>query len=123
MTTETLILLPYTVYGTPSGNYDGSSDTEFYGNRQKASEYYRRGRGLQTVRFDVIDFQGNIVIQATLDEDPTQNKEWFDVYTMPTDSSAITTIFSQAINGNFTWLRARVSDFVGGTINSVQLIY
>jgi len=122
MTTEALTLIPYTVYGTPSGNYDGSS-TEFYGDRQKASEYYRRGRGLESVNFNVTNFQGTVTVQATLDADPTQDREWFDVYTLPHDSSALTTNTTQSITGNFTWIRARVSDFDSGTITSITLIY
>ena len=123
MQTQDLILLPLTVYGTPSGNYDGSSDTDFDGNRQKAVGYYRRPSGVQTVQFNVDDFDGSITIQATLDDDPTVDSEWFDVFEFPDDSSAITADIAYSIKGNFTWMRARVAGFQGGRINSIILSY
>jgi hypothetical protein len=57
------------VYGTPSGNYDGSS-LDFDGTRQKASDYYISRIGTQSVLFSVDDFIGDVVIQGTLDADP-----------------------------------------------------
>lgn len=123
MKTQDLVLLPLTIYGTPSGNYDGSSDTNFAGDRQKAVAYYRRASGTQSVLFDVNDFIGDIKIQGSLDADPTQNAEWFDVYTFPDDSAATSATVSVAITGNFAWMRATVTGFLGGTINSVLLTY
>lgn len=123
MITETLELLPLTQYGIPSGNYDGSSDTTFAGDQQKASNYYQRRIGVQSVRFVLDDFVGAITIQGTLDADPQDDSQWFDVYTFPDDSSATSANISHSITGNFTWVRARVTGFLGGTINSVTLTY
>lgn len=114
MKTQNLVLLPATTYS-------GTSDIT--GPRQKAASYYPTGTGLQSVLFDVNDFAGTIVIQATLDSDPTAESEWFDVYTFPDDSSAITAITSHAVTGNFTWIRAKVNGFTGGVINYVKLVY
>jgi hypothetical protein len=123
MKTTDLTLLPLTVYGTPSGNYDGSSDTAFAGDRQKAADYYVRRTGLQSVRFITDDFQGTIKIQASLDADPEVDTDWFDVYEFPDDSSATTANLSYSIKGNFTWIRAKVTGFVGGQITSVTVTY
>lgn len=125
MRTEDLILLPLTIYGVPSGNYDGSSDVDFSGDEKKAASYYRRisGGSTQSVRFQTDEFEGSIVIQASLDEVPTQDSDWFDVYTFPPDSSATTADLSVSITGNFAWIRADVRDFVGGTITLVTLTY
>jgi hypothetical protein len=123
MKTTDLTLLPLTVYGTPSGNYDGSSDTDFAGDRQKAADYYVRRTGLQSVRFITDDFQGTIIIQATLDADPQDDADWFDVYEFPDDSSATTANVSYPVKGNFTWIRAQVTGFVGGQITSVTVTY
>jgi len=120
MKTTDLTLLPLTVYGTPSGNYDGSSDTDFAGERQKAVDYYRRRTGLQSVRFITAGFEGTITIQATLDADPQDDADWFDVYEL---SGPVTTDVSYPIKGNFTWIRASVSGFVGGEITSVTVTY
>lgn len=122
MITETLELLPLTQFGVPSGNYDGSSLT-FSGDRQKAANFYIRRSGLQSVRFVLDDFVGTITIQATLDPDPETDGQWFDVYEFPDDSSATSANISHSITGNFTWMRARVTGFTGGTINSVTLTY
>jgi hypothetical protein len=123
MKTTDLTLLPLTVYGTPSGNYDGSSDTAFAGDRQKAADYYVSGVGIQSVRFITDEFEGSIIIQATLDADPQDDADWFDVYEFPDDSSATTANISYPVKGNFTWIRARVRDFVGGQITSVTVTY
>lgn len=120
--TTTLELLPLTVYGTPSGNYDGSS-ADFNGDRVIAANYYRVANE-QTLRFDLNDFTGVIKVQATLDEDPgTDDPNWFDVYTTPEDSSAITMFGSVNVRGNFTWIRCKVTGFDGGTINSFNVVY
>jgi hypothetical protein len=123
MRTENLVLLPLTVYGTPSGNYDGSSDTAFDGNQQKGVGYYRSRRSTQSVRFQLSEFVGIITIQGTLDADPQADSQWFDVYEYGDGSSQETGDFSQALIGNFTWLRARVTAFTGGTITAVTLTY
>lgn len=124
-----LTLIPETVFGTASGNYDGSS-TSFSGDRQKGVNYYRRSRFIQSVQFICDEFVGIMTVQATLDDDPTADSRWFDVYVFPTDdsstldgSTAITANFTTAIQGKFTWLRVTVSNFTGGTINSVTLTY
>jgi hypothetical protein len=122
MKTQDLVLIPATVHGTPSGNYDGSS-LDFDGTRQKASDYYISKSGTQSVLFDVDDFVGDVTIQGTLDADPEVDDQWFDIYEFPDDSSATTATISYTIKGNFTWLRARVTNFTSGTINSITLTY
>lgn len=122
MKTTTLQLLPTTTYGTPSGNYDGSS-LDFNGVDQKASNYYGAYGGLQTVAFFLLSFQGRIRIQATLESTPAVDADWFQVYEFDSTASSTTENFSTNINGNFTWLRARVEDFEAGTITKVMLSY
>lgn len=123
MKTTTLQLLPTTTYGTPSGNYDGSSQ-DFAGDREQAANYYGGFGGLQTVAFYLSEFQGRIDIEATLDSDPTTDDQWFSISRVDaTDSSEITQNFSRNITGNFVWIRARVTDFEAGTITKVMLSY
>ena len=128
MKTDSLTLIPETEYGVPSGNYDGSSETSFSGDRQKGVGYYKRSGSTQTVRFQTDEFVGTITIQGSLDSDPTADSEWFDIYTFPNDSTpdgstAITTDFSTTLTGNFVWIRATAASFTGGTIDSVTLTY
>ena len=125
MAITTVTLLPSTTYGTPSGNYDGSSE-DFIGDPQKAANYYRGRGGTQTIRWVYLGFQGKVTIQATLDNDPADSR-WFDVAAYgdgsSADSSTITDTHIQAVMGNFVWLRAVVSNFKDGVIEVVQATY
>ena len=128
MKTSSLPLLPETEYGVPSGNYDGSGETTFSGDRLKGVGYYKSSSSTQSIRFQSNDFVGLITVQASLDSDPTEDSDWFDAYVFPGDSTidgstAVTTDYSITLTGNFTWLRATVSAFTGGTIAGVTLTY
>ena len=122
MKTTTLQLLPTTSYGTPSGNYDGSSQ-DWSGDRQQAANYYGGFGTLQTIAFYLSAFQGLIKIEATLDSNPTQDSEWFRVYEFDSTESTTTNNFSINITGNFTWIRANVEEFTTGTITRVDMSY
>jgi hypothetical protein len=122
MKTTTLQLLPTTTHGTPSGNYDGSSE-DWSGVDQQAANYYGGFGGLQTVAFYLNGFQGRIKIEATLDFAPALDADWFKVYEFDSTSSATTNNFSTNITGNFTWIRANVEEFSAGTITKLMLSY
>jgi hypothetical protein len=119
ITTETL--LTAVTYGTPSGNYNGSSQ-DWVSDAVKAADYYRGRGGVQTIGFSVSGFQGTITIEATLDTDP-DSAAWFATLTYGNAQSTTTQVISQAVTGNFTWVRTRVEDFVSGTINTVTATY
>jgi hypothetical protein len=125
MAITTVTLLPSTTYGTPSGNYDGSSE-DFIGDPQKAANYYRGRGSIQTIRWVYLGVQGLVTIQATLDNDPAESR-WFDIAATgdnsTDDSTTITATYVQAVVGNFTWLRAVVTNFKDGTIEVVQATY
>ena len=122
MKTTTLQLLPTTSYGTPSGNYDGSSE-DWSGVRQPAANYYGGFGGLQTIAIFLNGFQGRIKIEASLDSDPTSDVQWFKVYELDSIAIATTDNFSTNITGNFTWIRANVELFQSGTITKVDMSY
>ena len=122
MKTTTLDLLPTTTYGTPSGNYDGSSQ-DWSGDRQQAANYYGGFGGLQTIAYYLNGFQGRIKIEATLDSDPTTDAAWFKVDEFDSTSTTTTNNFSVNITGNFTWIRANVEDFDAGTITKLYMSY
>jgi hypothetical protein len=119
ITTKTM--LGTTVYGTPSGNYDGSS-LDWAGDSVEAANYYQGRGGLQTVLINITGVIGEIIIEATLDS-VAQTATWFETYTYGDTSSALTDLHSVNIPGNFAWIRARVVGFDGGTINSVTVSY
>jgi hypothetical protein len=123
MKTTTLQLLPTTSFGTPSGNYDGSS-LDWSGDPQQAADYYGGFGTLQTVAIFLNLFQGLIKIEASLDTTPTSDSQWFKVYEFDsTDSTATTNNFSINITGNFTWIRTNVEGFDGGSIEKIMMSY
>jgi hypothetical protein len=111
-TTQTL--LPTTIY-------DGTTNI-IIGTAVPAANYYGGQGSAQTALIQVTGFIGNITLQGTLN-DWTEQALWFDIEsygntsTPTTDSTAINMI------GNFVWIRAKVTDFTGGTINSANLVY
>jgi hypothetical protein len=122
MKTTTVQLLPTTTYGTPSGNYDGSS-LDWSGEDQQAANYYGGFGQLQTVAFYLLNFQGLIRIEATLDSEPTVDADWFKINEFDSTSAATTNNFSVNLTGNFTWIRATVIGFEAGTITKVTMSY
>ncbi len=119
MTTTTL--LTAVTHGTPSGNYDGSSQ-DWFSDAVKAADYYRGRGGVQTMGFSVTGFQGTITIEATLDTDP-DSAAWFSTLVYGDASTVTTQNISESVVGNFTWLRARVERFEAGVINTVTATY
>lgn len=121
MTITNLTIIDTTTVGTPSGNYDGSTD-HFDSDEVKAVDYYQGQGSLQTVFFRVTDFEGVITLQATLDYNADE-ANWFDVYEYSSSSSQITDYHPVNLTGNFVWVRAAVTEFNAGTINSVSISY
>ena len=120
ITTKTL--LDSVNYGTPSGNYDGSSQ-DWSSDAVQAADYYRGRGSIQTVAIHVTGFEGLIRIQATMDAEPDQ-ATWFDTYVYGDGSTIPLTDHNvNAIIGNFVWLRASVQGFSGGTIDFVTVTY
>ena len=121
MSLTTTTLLPQTTFGVPSGNYNGSS-TSFIGNAIPASNYYAGQGAMQTARIQVSNFIGNIILQATLG-DINEQAAWFDVASYGDIANATTDTTAINMVGNFVWVRAAVTDFTGGTINSTNLLF
>jgi hypothetical protein len=118
LTTETL--LSTTVYGTASGNYDGSSQ-DFFSDVKRAANYYQGQGSIQTVTLQVQGFVGRIRLQATLNDDPA-TALWFEVYDY--DRVAPTTEYHPvSLVGNYVWLRAEITDFSAGTITGITASY
>lgn len=119
MTSQTI--LSTTIYGDPSGNYDGSS-LDWHSDAVTAANYYRGRGGLQTVTIQTTDFLGRIVIEATLDT-LSDTAAWFRTYEYDSGINPRTDYHPATILGNFVWLRARIEDFSAGTINQITVTY
>jgi hypothetical protein len=125
--TTTLILLPQTDYLNP-GN--GAPYTVI-GDSQPAAAYYLGNRDLQTVNINATNLTGNVVIEASLATTPGTN-DWFKVYELIANANAPSNTASQLasnasvytnIEGNFVYMRAKIVDFDGGTLNFAKLSY
>ena len=114
-------LLPPTTYGTPSGNYNGTS-TQFFGNAIPAANYYGGQGSSQSAIIQTTNFTGLVTIEATLDS-WVEQANWFRVEIFGNTSTPITTTESINMLGNFVWLRANVSGFIGGTINTANVVF
>jgi len=94
----------------------------FVSNVVPAANYYGGQGAIQTILYDLTDFQGLITVQATLN-DLQDSAPWFDVATVGDVGNAITTITSNTVIGNFTWIRAEITEFVSGNINVISASY
>lgn len=120
MSQNTQTILSTTVHGTASGNYDGSS-LAFDSNGTQAVGYYAGLGSIQTVTIRVSGFQGRITLQASLN-DTLETAVWFDVYEyLATDP--ITDYHPESLLGNYVWIRAQITDFEAGTIDSITITY
>ena len=123
-------LVPRTVHGEPSGNYDGSS-LDWYSDPVKAANYYLGQGHVQTINFNLEQFVGIITIQATLQsfpgttaqDDYITNRAWFKVAEIGDGIIPITEYRPVTVLGNFTWVRAHIIDFQNGIIQAITIVY
>ena len=106
--------------------HPGDSTVEtVVGEKYRGDGYYGRSDGFHTVQMNVSAFIGNIKIQGTLATDPT-DADWFDIVGAELDANDSSLngsngAFVYNFTGNFVWVRAYVTNFYDGTINSILL--
>lgn len=107
----------------------------------KAANYYGINNNLQTVEVKYTNFIGTITVQATLASNPSET-DWFSVNLTSEEFSMDTTgLITQAkkteiahnveatdtdlynFEGNYIWLRAKISAFTQGTVNIISINY
>jgi hypothetical protein len=115
-TTQTLV--PFLQQGIPGNGYAGGNT--FISNAVPAANYYGGQGSIQTVLFDVDTFQGNISVEATLN-DLQDSAPWFEIANLVANN--VSSITSNTAVGNFTWLRATITDFAAGNVNTVNASY
>jgi len=121
MTITVQTLLDDVVYGTASGNYDGSS-MDFISDAVPAANYYGGQGSVQTVTYRLDNFVGTIHIEATLN-DQKESAPWVEVAVYGNGLDPDSGTIPATVVGNFTWLRARITDFADGTIQSINVAY
>lgn len=106
--------------------HPGDSTTEtITGDKYKGDGYYGRSDGFHSVQYNVTGFIGTIVIQATLAVEPT-SVDWFTLSSTSHESTGTETIKSDGgfiynFTGNYVWVRAYISNWTDGTVNSILL--
>jgi hypothetical protein len=118
MSLNNIILLDAIEYGTPSGNYDGSS-MDFFSDPAEAAGYYRGQGNIQTLLFSLTNFVGRIRIQATLTDDSLAAAWFYFSEEVGDGSSVLTTQVPVTVTGNFSWIRVEVVDFTGGDVTAI----
>lgn len=89
----------------------------------KGDGFYNRSDGLHTVQYNLDNFVGSIVMQASLAVDPVDS-DWFSLNETQHISTAIDTdnsdgSFIKNFLGNYVWVRVRVFDWTGGAVKSI----
>jgi len=122
MTFSTQTLLQTVVNGIAFQNYDGSTDN-FATDPLAAANFYGGQGSVQTAIITVTNFTGIITLQASLNKD-SKTASWFDVEIYDTTARPVASeTTSYTMTGNFVWIRAAVSQFSTGIINSITVSY
>ena len=118
----------------------GDSTTQtITGEKFKGDGYYGRSDGFHTVQVDLTGFIGKVAMQGTLATNPVE-ADWFTLVLDSGKQSVDTTglVATQSITsveytsattnnknynftGNYVWIRAYVSNWTDGTVNSIRL--
>lgn len=109
-------------------------------NAVKGDGYYGRSDGLHTVVWNLIGFRGTITIQGSLATDPSAT-DWVDIRlnsetTFTADTTGLVTVGSISqvtyststtsavaynFTGNFVWVRAKITNWTTGSIESIRV--
>jgi len=123
MKTSSYNLLPTTTFNTANGNYDPLvNNGDFSGPPQKAAAYYSKDKSVQTLSWYLTGVIAVITIEATLDEDNTSTN-YFPLHVIGDGATPLTENDFINLEGNYTWLRATVTQFTAGTIHKISVGY
>lgn len=126
------IILPITAYSI-------NTTQPVIGERFKGDGFYSQADGYHTVQWNLYQFVGTVRLQASLEAVPTDS-DWFFVPISTTVLSIDTTgqatntpvnkfeytesttgVFGYNFTGNYVWVRAYITDWTAGTVNSINL--
>jgi hypothetical protein len=99
-----------------------SGTDAFVSNAVPAASYYAGQGSIQTMTYQLDGFVGLINIKATLN-DQQESAPWFEIANIGNASSATTGTSSSTVIGNFSWIRAEISDYSAGNIGSITVAY
>ena len=122
--TTTITMIPSTSFGSAVGNYNGTS-TSFESDNSKGDGYYGFSDGVHTAQVRVTGFPGTIKFQGSLATTPTST-DWVDIAgaaLVGDGSSLITNSYIYNFTGNYVWIRASITNFTAGSINTILLAH
>ena len=113
-----------TAYTTQTlvSNVQYSGTDAFVSNAIPAANYYGGQGAVQTITYQLDGFVGIIDVQATLN-DSKDSAPWFSISNIGNASSATTGTSSNTALGNFSWIRAEISNYSAGNIGSITVAY
>jgi|694.fasta_scaffold44658_2 hypothetical protein len=117
----------------------GTTALTYISDRIKGDGYYNGSGGFHTVQLQISDFVGKFSIEGSLASNPTST-DWFTVELgLPNNqsidtsglisdanitsiqySTATTLVKTYNFIGNLVWVRAKISEFTEGTVNSIK---
>ena len=99
-----------------------SGTDAFVSNAVPAANYYGGQGAVQTITYQLDGFVGVVNMTATLN-DAQDSAPWFEIANIGTDGNTITGTSSTTVIGNFTWIRAEISEYSAGNIGSITVAY
>jgi len=124
----------------PITSYLESRPQPVFGNSFKGDTFYGHSGNVRTVQWKIYEFVGDVGLQASLNEFPTEN-DWFIIklsrngeMTLDTTGKITTTVYSEVsydtatsgvfgfnFTGNFTWIRAYINNWTAGNVDSITI--
>ena len=98
-----------------------STSADITGGSVKASGYYGYSDGVYTIAIYTTNFTGRIYIQGTLASNPAET-DWFNISLTGSsylDFTSLTDVAGYTVSGNYTYIRAKVTNRTEGTIDKI----
>ena len=99
-----------------------------YSDKKKGAGYHKNGDGIHTIHYAVNSFLGDIIVQGTLEQYPSNtDSDWVDVttfagdsslYNQPNNDDRVDYDFSETFTGKFVWIRVKYK-LENGTIREI----
>ena len=98
-----------------------ATSADIIGNKIKAGGYYGYSDSMYTLAIYTTNFTGRIYIQGTLASNPVET-DWFNISLSDLsylDLATSTDIAGYTVSGNYTYIRAKVTNRTEGTIDKI----
>lgn len=105
------------------------------GAKYRGAGFYGKSGGLHTVQWSLYNFVGSIGLQASVELNPTST-DWFlisfgdfengvmnDTPKLYEYLTSTTEVYSRNFSGNFIWIRAFITNWTQGNVNSIIMAH